>query len=138
MKKALKGFTLVELVITIAVIIVLSAISVPIYKNYTKKAKYAEAYVLLGVLREAEKTYYNQYGTFYWDENHASDYTSHDDVLGVDARGNKYFTKFIVPIKSDNGFLSEVSAGDVDGLEGVLMSYGVTSGATYMLESEYN
>ncbi len=42
------GFTLVELVIVIAIVIILSVISVPIYRGYVDKAKYAEGYALLG------------------------------------------------------------------------------------------
>ena len=97
MKK--KGFTLVELVITIAIVIILSVISVPIYRGYVDKAKWSEAYALLGMIYSAQKNYYSEYGNFL-DENQSSsgtgNFTCNEEVLGIDARGNKYFTFFTV------------------------------------------
>ncbi|HDR1436529.1 TPA: prepilin-type N-terminal cleavage/methylation domain-containing protein, partial [Pasteurella multocida] len=47
MKKAIffsikKGFTLIELMIVIAIIAILATIAVPSYQNYTKKAAISE------------------------------------------------------------------------------------------------
>ena len=88
------AFTLVELVITIAIVIILSVISVPIYRGYVDKAKMSEAYALLGTFLSAEKAYYSEYGNFY---QHSTGglWSSYDEVLGIDARGNKYFTSFV-------------------------------------------
>ena len=94
--KRLKGFTLIEMIITITVIIILSAISVPIYKNYQQDAIMAEGYVLLGAIREAQKQYYSEWGNFLL-ASHVSQsavWTNNEEVLGIDARGNKYFTWF--------------------------------------------
>lgn len=41
-KQAQKGFTLIELMIVIAIIGILAAVAVPQYGQYTKRAKYAE------------------------------------------------------------------------------------------------
>ncbi len=98
MKRKLKGFTLVELVITIAIVIILSVISVPIYRGYIDKAKWAEGYALAGTILSAQKSYYSEYGNFYCipDSNTWSNFlTSYVSDLGIDARGNKYFTYFI-------------------------------------------
>ncbi len=94
MKK--KGFTLVELVITIAIVLILSVVSVPIYRGYINKAKWAEAYALSGTILSAQKAYYSEYGMFL-DDNFVLGgmvFTCYDPVLNIDARGNKYFTWF--------------------------------------------
>ncbi len=95
MKRKLKGFTLVELVVTIAIVIILSVVSVPIYQGYNRNAKLSEGYALLGAILSAQKAYYSQYGMFL-DRSHGSAgsywVTCNEEVLRIDARGNKYFT----------------------------------------------
>ena len=91
------GFTLVELVITIAIVIILSVISVPIYRAYVDKSKMAEGYALIGAVISAQKAYFSEYGNFYNSASvslSADRWTSFNTALGVDARGNKYFTSF--------------------------------------------
>jgi len=52
------GFTLIELMITIAVIAVLSAIALPAYTDYVTRSKLAEAYAHLADLRvKMEQSY---------------------------------------------------------------------------------
>jgi len=53
-----RGFTLIELMITIAVIAVLSAIALPAYTDYVTRSKLAEAYAHLADLRvKMEQSY---------------------------------------------------------------------------------
>lgn len=95
MKKS--GFTLVEMVITVAIIIVLSTISVPIYKDYVAQAKLSEAYTLLSFMCEAQKRYYDEYGCFLDPQQssvQSTNFTNNEKVLGIDARKNKYCTAF--------------------------------------------
>jgi type IV pilus assembly protein PilE len=59
-----QGFTLVELMIVVAIIGILSMIAVPKFMNVLAKSKRAEAYVNLSSLAMAEKTYWAEHDTY--------------------------------------------------------------------------
>lgn len=58
------GFSLLELLIVIAVIAFLSAISVPSFFKFLAKSKRSEAYMTLRSLYMAEKAYWAERGTY--------------------------------------------------------------------------
>ncbi len=64
MKRNIQGFTMIELMIVVAIIGFLSMISVPSFLKFLSKAKRAEAYMNLGSLYVAQKTYWAENGTF--------------------------------------------------------------------------
>ncbi|MBQ3833948.1 MAG: prepilin-type N-terminal cleavage/methylation domain-containing protein [Elusimicrobia bacterium] len=94
MKK--KGFTLMELIITLTIVIILSLISWPIYRGHRSKeyTTLAEGYALLGVIKEAQINYYNEYGYFLKRYLPFPYNTFNDPVLGINAINNKYFSLF--------------------------------------------
>jgi type IV pilus assembly protein PilA len=51
MNKMQKGFTLIELMIVVAIIGILAAIAIPAYSNYTAKAKFSEVIAMTGGLK---------------------------------------------------------------------------------------
>lgn len=65
MLKALviKGFTLIELMIVIAIIAILASIALPSYQSYTARAQLAEAFVFLGHAKTATEIYIQTGGT---------------------------------------------------------------------------
>ncbi len=134
MKNKLSGFTLVELVITIAIVIILSVVSVPIYQSYTRKAKMAEGYALLGMILSAQKSYYSEYGNFF-DSIKVINWTCNDPVLGIDARGNKYFTWFNCNANGSEAkyfYHSQACHPELldNGKTGLCLNYNITSGST--------
>lgn len=51
MKKMQQGFTLIELMIVVAIIAILAAIAIPQYNDYTARAQMTEAYTLASGLK---------------------------------------------------------------------------------------
>jgi prepilin-type N-terminal cleavage/methylation domain-containing protein len=58
------GFTLVELMIVVAIIGVLASVAVPSFRNYQYTAKTAEATTNVGSLAKAQKAFFAEYGLF--------------------------------------------------------------------------
>ena len=59
-----KGFTLIELMIVVAIIGILAAIAIPAYQNYTIRAQVTEGLTLAGGWKAAIAEYYAQNGVF--------------------------------------------------------------------------
>jgi type IV pilus assembly protein PilA len=58
MKKAQAGFTLIELMIVIAIVGILAAVALPAYQDYTVRAKISEAIATLGEAKTSVTEYY--------------------------------------------------------------------------------
>ena len=59
------GFTLVELMIVVAIIGVLSAVAIPNFKKYQAKAKTSEAKIQLAAAYTAEQAFYGDFGIYH-------------------------------------------------------------------------
>jgi len=84
-----RGFTLIELMITVAIIAVLTAVAFPSYTDYVTRSKLAEAYAHLADLRVKMEQYYL--------DNRRYSTTAAGGTCGVPggntptAQGTKYF-----------------------------------------------
>ena len=70
MKSMQKGFTLIELMIVVAIIGILAAIAIPAYQNYTKRAHVTEGLSLAGGAKAAVTEYFSSKGE--WPTNNAA------------------------------------------------------------------
>jgi type IV pilus assembly protein PilA len=71
MRKLQKGFTLIELMIVVAIIGILAAIAIPAYQDYTIRAKVTELINAAGVCKTSVAEYYQAVGLFPTDQTKA-------------------------------------------------------------------
>ncbi|MBQ3834938.1 MAG: prepilin-type N-terminal cleavage/methylation domain-containing protein [Elusimicrobia bacterium] len=140
-KQKIKAFTLVELILVITLVMLLSAISVPIYKNYSEDAALSEGYALLGRLRSAQEAYFAEHGWFLantsssmqtWDA-----YTFYEKVLDINARTNKYFTAFSVCCHVNTPY-PEVQCANMQRYKYAPVVIGKVNGSEIKLAFVYN
>jgi type IV pilus assembly protein PilA len=70
MTKLNKGFTLIELMIVVAIIAILAAIALPAYQDYTIRAQVGEGPINAAALKTGVSEFYADRGT--WPTNNAS------------------------------------------------------------------
>ena len=63
MNTAQKGFTLIELMIVVAIIGILAAIAIPAYQDYTAKAKASSALADIAAMKTNYELVYNEQGS---------------------------------------------------------------------------
>jgi type IV pilus assembly protein PilA len=87
-----QGFTLIELMIVVAIIGILAAIAIPAYQDYTIRAQVSEGLNLTGACKAAVTEYYQDRGVFPGDNptagledagNITGKYTTQVEVTGL-------------------------------------------------------
>ena len=58
------GFTLVELMIVVAIIGILASVAIPSFINYQMTAKRSESFSNISALAKAQKAYYSEFSTY--------------------------------------------------------------------------
>lgn len=121
MKKNVKGFTLIELMIVIIIIGILASVSVPMYRNYTRKAMASEGVSLCGAVASAERVYYAEHTKFTTDTATA---------LSIDPRSNKYFRSISMTGTTDTSYQVVATAEGGGDASGIAVTFiGSVSGA---------
>jgi type IV pilus assembly protein PilE len=59
-----KGFTLIEILVTVAIVGIITAIALPAYKDYVTRSKLVEAYSMLAGQRVKMEQYYQDLRTY--------------------------------------------------------------------------
>ncbi|MBZ0119417.1 MAG: prepilin-type N-terminal cleavage/methylation domain-containing protein [Sandaracinaceae bacterium] len=62
MKRTQAGFTMIELMIVVAVIGILSAVAIPSFRSYIHRSRTAEAFTFLGEVRQRQEAYRAEFG----------------------------------------------------------------------------
>ena len=84
-----KGFTLVEMMIVVAIIAILAGVAIPRYTKYVRKSEAVEAIGFLKQVVDAESAYYSSHGKFYVAPN-ATDMNKTIQVLNLDNLTGKF------------------------------------------------
>ncbi|MBH6058712.1 pilin [Neisseria meningitidis] len=90
-----KGFTLIELMIVIAIVGILAAVALPAYQDYTARAQVSEAILLAEGQKSAVTEYYLNHGI--WPSNN----TSAGVATSTDIKG-----KYVKEVKVANGVIT--------------------------------
>ncbi|MBH5614618.1 pilin, partial [Neisseria meningitidis] len=90
-----KGFTLIELMIVIAIVGILAAVALPAYQDYTARAQVSEAILLAEGQKSAVTEYYLNHGIWPGDNSSA----------GV-ATSSKIKGKYVKEVEVKNGVVT--------------------------------
>ncbi|HEZ1884154.1 TPA: pilin [Neisseria meningitidis] len=90
-----KGFTLIELMIVIAIVGILAAVALPAYQDYTARAQVSEAILLAEGQKSAVTEYYLNHGIWPSD-NSAAGVASSADIKG----------KYVEKVEVNNGVVT--------------------------------
>ncbi|HEZ8669086.1 TPA: pilin, partial [Neisseria gonorrhoeae] len=90
-----KGFTLIELMIVIAIVGILAAVALPAYQDYTARAQVSEAILLAEGQKSAVTEYYLNHGE--WPKDNTS--------AGV-ASASKIIGKYVQSVTVENGVVT--------------------------------
>jgi len=99
-----KGFSVIELMIVVAIIGIIASVALPFYQNYMARAKVSEAVMLLGGLKNPMLEYYNTWGRW-------------PSVEEVNGKTGGVYTESIISGESD-GLYVEATMKVNDGIVG--------------------
>jgi prepilin-type N-terminal cleavage/methylation domain-containing protein len=122
-KRAKRGFTLIEILMGVAVIGILAAIAVPNHYNDLYRAQRVEAIEQLNTLAIAQKVYFSQHDVYASDFDQIELHTSLTKIGPGVYRGRRYTFTMSQPWGSDSWFCAATADLDGDPFPDVLVAY---------------
>jgi len=127
MKQAQKGFTLIELMIVVAIIGILAAVAIPAYSTYTKKAKFTEVIQATQAIKTAVEVCATDVGS-----TTGCDGNSGGIPPNV-VTGNP--TKYVDTVTTSSGTITAIARAGTSGLNAetyiLVPSYTTTNGVVW-------
>lgn len=77
-----KGFTLIELMVTVGVLAIIAAVAIPAYRGYIETAKRTECFNELAAINLAQEEHFLEYNTYFSGERKSGDTTLKDNSHG--------------------------------------------------------
>lgn len=123
MNEKKRGFTLIEILVVVAILGVLVMVAYPAYSNYIKKGRQAGAHTLLEAGRLAMETFYGRNGAYPPSSSAVKDLPGYDprSVNNTDPQAryricivNSAPTSFMLKAKCDPAFGCNVGDDEVD------------------------
>ena len=124
LRRSQKGFTLIELMIVVAIIGILAAIAIPNFLRFQLRARSSEGKTNVAALRTAEESYRAEFGSYVaaaaaptagvpGNTKAVFDSTTGFDSIGWSPEGRVYFQYEIT--SSDGGMYTIDARADIDG-----------------------
>lgn len=95
-----KGFTLIELMVTLAILGILAAIAIPAYNGYITTARMSEAQNNLAALRLAEEEYFLENNEYFEGANTAAIETDSDNLWAATKGDGGFNFDYVVTLSS--------------------------------------
>ena len=137
-KNIQKGFTLIELMIVVAIIGILAAVAIPAYGDYTARAQAAEAFVLMDGLKTPLTEAYTSAGVFGLNCTGAGATICNNNASGVTGIFTGKYVASVYTPDATNTLTAIVAQFKPTGVNNKLLTGGVATGTPLQVHMWYS